>query len=203
MFSVSSLKQSIERQYAIPAGSQVLLVSGGETLEMNNRVCSYSAGTDTNPIFMFSSDLEQRNAPPPWPSIENGKKSDIRLTKRDDSLFTLSPVSNSDTDLKAEVERCLDLRAEYKTVVQRAQLAQNFYDMGKEELKLCDKLVHEQHLQHQGWMAVIANMEDITNEFMERCNDFDRVFNDHIDKRMEYKDYLERLVSRPLHCSVN
>lgn len=76
--SVSSLKQSIERQYAIPASSQVLLVSGGETLEMNNRVCSYSAGTDTNPIFMFSSDLEQRNAPPPWPSIENGKKSDNR-----------------------------------------------------------------------------------------------------------------------------
>lgn len=54
-----------------------------------------------------------------------------------------------DTDLKAEVDRCLELRAEYKTVVQRAQLAQTFYDLGKEELKFCDKLVHEQHLQHQ------------------------------------------------------
>jgi RB1-inducible coiled-coil protein 1 len=98
----------------------------------------------------------------------------------------------SDTDLKAEVDRCLELRAEYKTVVQRAQLAQTFNDLGKEELRLCDKLVHEQHLQHQGWMAVIANMEDITAEFQERCNDFDRVFRDHIEKRMEYKEYLER-----------
>lgn len=96
--------------------------------------------------------------------------------------------------MKAEVDRCLELRAEYKTVVQRAQLAQTFHDLGKEELKACEKLVHEQHLQHQGWMAVIANMEDITSEFQERCNDFDKVFKDHIEKRMEYKDYLERLV---------
>lgn len=72
--SVQSLTQAIERQYGIPASSQVLLVSGGETLELANRVCSYSAGTDTNPIFMFSSDLEQRNPPAPWPSIENGER---------------------------------------------------------------------------------------------------------------------------------
>lgn len=52
----------------------MLLVSGGETLELANRVCSYSAGTDTNPIFMFSNDLEQRNPPAPWPSIDNGKQ---------------------------------------------------------------------------------------------------------------------------------
>lgn len=84
------------------------------------------------------------------------------------------------------------MRAEYKTIVIRAQLAQTFYDMGREEVKLCDKLVHEQHLQHLGWMAVIANMEDITVLFQERCSDFDKVFKDHIERRMEYKDYLER-----------
>lgn len=109
--------------------------------------------------------------------------------------YLLNTQKFSDTDLKAEVDRCLELRAEYKTVVQRAQLAQTFYDLGKEELKSCDKLVHEQHLQHQGWMAVIANMEDITTEFQARCNDFDKIFKDHIEKRMEYKDYLERLVA--------
>lgn len=172
----------------------MLLVSGGETLELSNRVCSYSAGTDTNPIFMFSSDLEQRNPPAPWPSIENGEASFRPMCQYHDSPVSLS-TQISDTDLKAEVDRCLELRAEYKTVVQRAQLAQTFYDLGKEELKFCDKLVHEQHLQHQGWMAVIANMEDITFEFSERCSDFDRVFKDHIEKRIEYKDYLERLVA--------
>lgn len=34
-----------------------------------NRVCSYSAGTDTNPIFMFSS-VDSSTQPQPWPSIE-------------------------------------------------------------------------------------------------------------------------------------
>lgn len=51
----------------------MLLVSGGETLDLHSRVCSYSAGTDSNPIFMFSKDLEQKNPPAPWPSIENGE----------------------------------------------------------------------------------------------------------------------------------
>lgn len=70
--SVQSLKETIERHHGIKAISQVLLVSGGEMLEGNNRVCSYSAGTDTNPIFMFStSATESRNPPAPWPSIES------------------------------------------------------------------------------------------------------------------------------------
>jgi RB1-inducible coiled-coil protein 1 len=34
-------------------------------------------------------------------------------------------------------------------------------------------------------------MEDITSEFMERCGDFDKVFKDHIEKRSEYKSYLQ------------
>lgn len=61
-----------------------------------------------------------------------------------------------DTDMKSKVDQCLELPAEYKTVVLRAQLAQSFHDLGREELSLCDKLVHEQHLQHQGWMAVVS-----------------------------------------------
>ena len=34
---------------------QVLLISGGESLEPDERVCKYTAGSsDTNPIFLFS-----------------------------------------------------------------------------------------------------------------------------------------------------
>lgn len=41
-------------------------------LQTNARVCSYSAGTDTNPIYMFST-TDSTNPPQPWPSIELGK----------------------------------------------------------------------------------------------------------------------------------
>lgn len=52
----------------------MLLVSGGEVLQDTQRVCNYSAGTDTNPIYMFSkSVLDARNQPAPWPSIETGE----------------------------------------------------------------------------------------------------------------------------------
>lgn len=83
MYSVQSLKQAIERHHAIPADSQVLLVSGGETLNSSSRVCSYSAGTDdTNPIFMFINSLEPRNPPQPWPSIDNGMQHTTWYTKQ-------------------------------------------------------------------------------------------------------------------------
>lgn len=53
-FSVSSLRLAIERKTKVPANSLVLLVSGGEVLQSDHMVSSYSAGTDTNPIYMFS-----------------------------------------------------------------------------------------------------------------------------------------------------
>ncbi|KAG5684501.1 hypothetical protein PVAND_013731 [Polypedilum vanderplanki] len=171
--SVQSLKLTIERQHAIPACNQVLLVSGGETLDASNRVCSYSAGTDTNPIFMFSNSLEPRNQPQPWPSIDD---------------------SNEKADFKKEVDQCLEVpqnQLSVNLVARRVQIAQQIYEACKEELKNCDKLVHEQHLQHQGWMAVMANLEDITDAFEDRCNEFDKVFKEHIERRKEYKDYLE------------
>lgn len=34
-------------------------------------------------------------------------------------------------------------------------------------------------------------MEDLTTEFMDRCNDFSKVFEDHIGKRHEYKENLD------------
>jgi hypothetical protein len=33
---------------------QVLLISGGVGLEDSAKVCNYSAGTDTNPIYLFN-----------------------------------------------------------------------------------------------------------------------------------------------------
>lgn len=71
-FSVQNLKEQIQQQHRILAVSQVLLVSGGEMLLPQNRVCSYSAGTDTNPIFMFSTIVEPSNQAQPWPSIDCG-----------------------------------------------------------------------------------------------------------------------------------
>ena len=42
---------------------QVLLISGGESLDNDEKVCKYNAGTDTNPIFLFNlANIENANA---------------------------------------------------------------------------------------------------------------------------------------------
>lgn len=164
--NVRSLKETIERHYGIPCASVVLLVSGGDLLQDNNRVCNYTTGTDNNPIFMFSNFTDVKNQPPPWPSIE------------------------TDNDLKAQVDRCLELPATYGTVVTRAILAQKIYEMAKEEAKTCDGLVLEQHLQQQGWSAVVANMEDLVKEFEERASDFFQRYEEHRERYKQHDDFL-------------
>lgn len=62
--SVKQLSDVIERSCGIPADKQVLLVSGGESLDPTARVCSYSAGTDTNPIYLFSKSTIEGLTPP-------------------------------------------------------------------------------------------------------------------------------------------
>lgn len=77
--------------------------------------------------------------------------------------------------------------------------------MAKEETRICEKLVHEQHLQQQGWAAVVANMEDITDEFKDRCLDFYRCFDSHLERREQFiefaknfKDDLDKLSNVPI-----
>ena len=40
-----------------------MLISGGESLDNDEKVCKYNAGTDTNPIFLFNlANIENANA---------------------------------------------------------------------------------------------------------------------------------------------
>lgn len=98
---------------------------------------------------------------------------------------------SADFDFKDHVSRCLNLPANYATVVTRAQLAQQMHEMAKEECKLCERLVYEQHLQQQGWAAVIANMEDLADEFRQRFTNFYRCFDDHLHIQAECLEFLE------------
>lgn len=65
---VQNLKETIERLHGIPATKQVLMISGGEVLNSSSRVCSYSSGTDENPIYMFSILFDNSKLLQPWPS---------------------------------------------------------------------------------------------------------------------------------------
>ncbi|KAM7361657.1 autophagy-related 17 isoform 2-T2 [Cochliomyia hominivorax] len=162
--SVENLKDTIERLHGIPATNIVLLVSGGEMLTHTTQVSYYSAGTDTNPIYMFLT-------------------GDVKLPPQ------LAPAE-ADLDLREQVERSLELPAVYETVVRRAQIALRMHDLARDEDRMCERLVHEQHLQQQGWSAVVANMEDLTEEFRQRFRNFCEAFDRHLERRSSYLELL-------------
>ncbi|XP_013399384.1 RB1-inducible coiled-coil protein 1 isoform X2 [Lingula anatina] len=187
MDSVSNLRQHIASRLGIPEDKQVLLISGGENLDPDARVCSYSAGTDTNPIFLFSKSTIE-SATPPSPSVYLG----------------------TDLEMREQVEGALQMPPTYGTVVSRAQLALHFHEMARDLCKGCENLVHEQHLQHQGWAAVIANLDDISKSFGARSGVFQQHYRDFLENKDKYNDVihtfpnqLEELSHTPLlQCLV-
>lgn len=164
----SMLKEAIKKITGIPSDKQVLLASGGESLEPNVRVCSYSAGTDTNPIYLFSKEAIEGSQPP---------------------NASVDHVPNA--DLKEEVDSSLNLPPTIQTVSIRCQLAQQIWEKAKVLCRVCEKLVHDQHLQQQGWAAVIANLEDVTADFSNRSESFEANYTQYLETRQEFLDMLE------------
>ncbi|XP_053393728.1 RB1-inducible coiled-coil protein 1-like isoform X2 [Mercenaria mercenaria] len=167
MEKVSSLQGVIARGCRIPEDKQVLLISGGESLDPNAVVGKYHAGTDTNPIFLFSKSTIESSVPPS-PSVNYG----------------------SDIDLQGQVEGSLLMPPAYETVVSRAQLALQFQDVDTEELKACERLIHDQHLQQQGWAAVVANLEDVTSELHHRSETFHETYKQYLEDRQTYRELI-------------
>uniref|UniRef100_A0A182P687 RB1-inducible coiled-coil protein 1 n=1 Tax=Anopheles epiroticus TaxID=199890 RepID=A0A182P687_9DIPT len=179
------LKELIERNHAIPARSIVLLVSGGKLLEDDSRACHYATGTDTNPIYMFCK------------------------TVGESPLLSPGPIRETEVDLEGLVRRSLELPVSYTTVAARAQLAQRIYEMGREELRRCESLIHEQHLQQQGWAAVVANMEDTIKVFEDRWELFNsnyeeqlRLHEEQMDILLNFDKSLQQLADIPILSSL-
>ncbi|XP_060815517.1 RB1-inducible coiled-coil protein 1 isoform X4 [Bombus pascuorum] len=166
--TVAQLKEAIERECGVVSAHQVLLMSGGESLEPNARVCSYSAGTDTNPIYLFSKAAIESHHPP-TPSIDYG----------------------SDVDLQNQIDASLAMPATYQTLIARAQLAQQCCGLAREQTRICERLVHDQHLQQQGWAAVVANLEDITQMFQSRADVLQQSFAVYLSERQQQMELLQ------------
>ncbi|TRY75650.1 hypothetical protein TCAL_04589 [Tigriopus californicus] len=172
MESVTALKRAIARKYAIPEDKQVLLISGGESLDESERVCKYkNAGVDTNPIFLFSL-LNIESMDPP-------------------SLSPCSQEMTSSTDIQERVEAAQKLPDAQSTVAVRSSIAQGIVSDSHREVRLCEDLILHQHMQHQGWMAVMANVEDTATSLEKRRDKLAKVYEDYLKHREEYREVVE------------
>ncbi|CAG0881063.1 unnamed protein product [Cyprideis torosa] len=169
--SVAKMKRVIHKDYHISPEDQVLLISGGESLDDDQRVCSYSAGTDTNPIFLFCKNAIQNHHPPIPPD----------------------PISDREAFGVDAAERCLKLRPSLETITQRAQTAELLDHEAVKLTQTCEQLINDQRLQHQAWAAVVVNLEDAVVAFSKRMERFTESYEHYLDCRPKYQQLLDDL----------
>lgn len=168
METVSNLKKALTTKTDIPEDKQVLLISGGESLNNAQRVCSYSsAGTDTSPIFLFAKVNIESNQPPVLRDYED------------------------DTDMTEMIESCMSMQPSLDTLVARTELAADLNEQAIRQKETCERLVHDQHLQQQGWAAVTANLEDLTRALKSKSDLLMIAYDDFIKRKSEFKELLE------------
>lgn len=168
--SVEHLKAVIQLRFDVAPEKQVLLISGGESLQPSASVGSYSAGTDTNPIFFFN-----------------------KVSIESDSLDTSTELATSDQDASLEIDSVIDLPPAFDTVVVRTQLAQEFCERARQELRTAEALVHEQHLQQQGWAAVVANLDDMTRSLRNNAAGIEQELTEFLSSHQQHMELLESL----------
>ncbi|KAJ3595089.1 hypothetical protein NHX12_004394 [Muraenolepis orangiensis] len=169
--TVLDLKHAIQVKYKVATQHQVLVVNGGECMAADRRVCSYSAGTDTNPIFLFNKEMILCDRAPTIPkttfSIEN--------------------------EMELKVEESLMMPAVFHTVASRTQLAVEMFEVAKKLCSFCERLVHDEHLQHQGWAAIMANLDDCTLSYQKLLWKYESAYTNYQQDFEEIKSKLTKL----------
>lgn len=163
--SVANLKKAIEVRCHIPASEQILLISGGERLEDTQRVGKYHTGTDSNPIFLFR---DVSNSPP----------------------ASVMDINEYMPDLSESVNSVLDLPPTIQTVITRSALAQKLSTSAQEQLRVAEGLIHDQHLQQQGWAAVLAHLDDMIIYYTSVCMACERTYGQFLEIRDTFVDLL-------------
>ncbi|XP_059109782.1 RB1-inducible coiled-coil protein 1 isoform X1 [Peromyscus eremicus] len=169
--TVADLKHAIQSKYKIAIQHQVLVVNGGECMAADRRVCTYSAGTDTNPIFLFNKEMILCDRAPAIPKT----------------------TFSTENDMEIKVEESLMMPAVFHTVASRTQLAVEMYEVAKKLCSFCEGLVHDEHLQHQGWAAIMANLEDCSNSYQKLLFKFESIYSDYLQSIEDIKLKLTHL----------
>lgn len=71
---------------------------------------------------------------------------------------------------------------------------QEMFEVAKKLCSFCERLVHDEHLQHQGWAAIMANLDDCTLSYQKLLMKFDTAYASYQQDLEEIKVKLSRYV---------
>ncbi len=153
---------------------QVLLISGGEVLKLNNRqkLFGLGAGIEESPIYLL--DLNNIKSPQ---SI---------------MLDVANQMSHHCTDMSKEIDAAISMQPSYQTLQIRTQLAYDVYECSIKMNKLCEDYYYDQFWQYQGYLAVIANLDEYLISFR---MDFDKTkekYSKFLDNKSDYFNVLNQ-----------
>ena len=121
------------------------------------------------------------------------------LSNAPSSQFILSMHSQQLHDeqqiklMKSKVSESLNMDASYSTIVTRTSIAKEIRDMTTQNLWFCEQLIRDQHLQYQGWSAVIANLEDIGLVFDTNVEKTIQIYQTFLANKEGYSELLNKL----------
>ena len=90
-----------------------------------------------------------------------------------------------------QVEASLSLPDTHNTVAVRAGLAQEYVRASREQARLCEGQILDQHLQHQGWAAALANLEDSVTALQKRQQRFQETYQAYLGRREHYREVID------------
>ncbi|KAI0990207.1 hypothetical protein GJ496_004112 [Pomphorhynchus laevis] len=165
--SVSKLKLAIENAINIPSDKQILVISGGDVLNENQRPADQGCGSEENPIFLFALTRLQ---------------SDEDTSLDDKSVY----INRTEKIDKKDMQKILNIRHSLEWL----ENCYCFVERVNDDISFLNKStvnsLYEQRMQYQGWMAVVANLEDFCSCFRNIMDRLNRVYSDYCNKDQSF-----------------
>ena len=138
-YRVGSLSAAIEHYFNIEKHRQILLISGGEILsDHTQKLYRLSAGREESPIYLIDQTNVEKDHPP---TVD-------------------MPLDSLTQDMRKEIEAAILLKPSFSTLQTRMQLSNKVYELGKKLHSLCQSFYDDQYWQYQGFLALIANLDE-------------------------------------------
>uniref|UniRef100_A0A915A5G4 RB1-inducible coiled-coil protein 1 n=1 Tax=Parascaris univalens TaxID=6257 RepID=A0A915A5G4_PARUN len=152
--TVHKLQAAIEEATHVPLPEQVLLVSGGDGLQSDRPVAHYQgAGTDSNPVFLFC-------------KLSKGESQDSATPQENAELNDMC------TGLLEQLRSFENLTISGALIVRYTEASRLSRNIADRAMQLCARLVQDHQLLHQGWLALVSNLDDSRSQIEKRAERF-------------------------------